>query len=73
MDGGVCVLIATEYETKSKSSGLHNNENHPEYIEYVKLLKEYFEIKNDNAKLEEKFREVTAKHQRLVGIGIIKL
>ena len=73
MDGGVCILITTNYETKSKSSGLYSYENHPEYIEYVKLLKEYFEIKNDDKKLGQKFTEITAKHQRLVRIGIIKL
>lgn len=56
-----------------QSKSLQNYESHPEYVEYVKLLKEYFEIKNDDKKLQQKFTEITTKHQQLVRIGIIKL
>lgn len=73
MDGEVCTMTMTEYEIKSKTKRLRSYEDNPEYIEYVKLLKEYFEIKNDDKKLEQKFSEITTKHQQLVRIGIIKL
>ncbi len=48
-----------------------NYENNPLYLEYVKLLRQYFEIKNDEEKLQSKFNEIITKHQKLVKSGII--
>ncbi len=48
-----------------------NYENNPLYLEYVKLLRQYFEIKNDEEKLQSKFNEIITTHQKLVKSGII--
>jgi len=48
-----------------------NYENNPLYLEYVKLLRQYFEIKNDEEKLQSKFNEIITQHQKLVKSGII--
>jgi hypothetical protein len=48
-----------------------NYENNPLYLEYVKLLRQYFEIKNDEEKLQSKFNEILTTHQKLVKSGII--
>ncbi len=48
-----------------------NYENNPLYLEYVKLLRQYFEIKNDEEKLQNKFNEIITTHQKLVKSGII--
>ncbi len=48
-----------------------NYENKPQYLEYVKLLGQYFEIKNDEEKLQSKFNEIITQHQKLVQAGII--
>ena len=48
-----------------------NYENNPQYLEYVELLHQYFEIKNDEEKLLNKFNEILTKHQKLVQSGII--
>ncbi len=48
-----------------------NYENNPLYLEYVKLLRQYFKIKNDEEKLQSKFNEIITKHQKLVKSGII--
>ncbi len=48
-----------------------NYENNPLYLEYVKLLRQYFEIKNDEEKLQSKFNEIIKQHQKLVKSGII--
>jgi len=48
-----------------------NYENNPLYLEYVKLLRQYFEIKNDEEKLQSKFNEIIITHQKLVKSGII--
>ena len=50
-----------------------NYENKSQYLEYVKLLGQYFEIKNDEEKLQNKFIEIIIQHQKLVGAGIIEL
>ena len=48
-----------------------NYENNPLYLEYVKLLRQYFEIKNDEENLQSKFNEIITTHQKLVEKGII--
>jgi hypothetical protein len=48
-----------------------NYENNPLYLEYVKLLRQYFEIKNDEENLQSKFNEILTTHQKLVKSGII--
>ena len=50
-----------------------NYESDPQYLEYVKLLGQYFEIKNDEEKLQSKFNEIIIQHQKLIGAGIIEL
>ena len=48
-----------------------NYENDSQYLEYVELLCQYFEIKNDQEKLQKKFNEILTQHQKLVQSGII--
>ncbi len=48
-----------------------NYENSSQYLEYVKLLRQYYEIKNDEEKLQNKFNEIITKHQKLVQSGIM--
>ena len=48
-----------------------NFQTNQQYLEYVKLLGQYFEIKNDEKKLQSKFNEITTQHQKLVQAGII--
>ena len=48
-----------------------NYKNNPQYLEYVELLRQYFEIKNDEEKLKNKFNEILTQHQKLVQSGII--
>jgi len=48
-----------------------NYENDSQYLKYVELLGQYFEIKNDEEKLQNKFNEILTKHQKLVQSGII--
>jgi hypothetical protein len=48
-----------------------NYENDSQYLEYVELLGQYFEIKNDEEKLQNKFNEILTQHQKLVQSGII--
>jgi hypothetical protein len=48
-----------------------NYKSDPQYLEYVKLLGQYFEIKNDEEKLQRKFNEITTMHQKLAQSGII--
>jgi len=45
--------------------------NNPRYLEYVELLRQYFKIKNDEEKLQNKFNEIITQHQKLVQSGII--
>jgi hypothetical protein len=40
-------------------------------LKYVELLGQYFEIKNDEEKLQNKFNEILTQHQKLVQSGII--
>ncbi len=49
-----------------------NYKSDPQYMEYVKLLGQYFEIKNDEEKLQSKFNEIIIQHQKLMGAGIIE-
>jgi len=48
-----------------------NYENDSQYLEYVELLCQYFEIKNNQEKLQNKFNEILTQHQKLVQSGII--
>ncbi len=48
-----------------------NYKSDPQYLEYVKLLGQYFEIKNNEEKLQSKFNEIITTHQKLVKSGII--
>ncbi len=48
-----------------------NYENDSQYLEYVELLGQYFEIKNDEEKLQNKFNEIISRHKKLVQSGII--
>jgi len=48
-----------------------NYENDSQYLEYVELLRQYFEIKNNQEKLQKKFNEILTQHQKLVQSGII--
>jgi len=48
-----------------------NCEKDSQYLEYVELLRQYFEIKNDEEKLKNKFNEILTQHQKLVQSGII--
>jgi hypothetical protein len=48
-----------------------DSENNPQYLEYVKLFGQYFEIKSDKEKLQSKFKEIITQHQKLVQAGII--
>ena len=63
----------------TKSQSIYKNEKeipenfqtNQQYLEYVKLLGQYFEIKNDEEKLQRKFNEITTMHQKLAQSGII--
>jgi hypothetical protein len=48
-----------------------NYKNDSQYLKYVELLGQYFEIKNDEEKLQNKFNEILTQHQKLVQSGII--
>ena len=48
-----------------------DSENNLQYLQYVGLLRQYFEIKNDEEKLQNKFNEILTQHQKLVQSGII--
>ena len=48
-----------------------NYKNNPQYLEYVELLRQYFEIKNDEERLQSKFKEIIAQYRNLVQFGII--
>jgi hypothetical protein len=48
-----------------------DSENNLQYLQYVGLLRQYFEIKNDEEKLKNKFNEILTQHQKLVQSGII--
>ncbi len=56
---------------KVKKEEPGNYENDSQYLEYVELLRQYFEIKNDQEKLQKKFNEILTQHQKLIQSGII--
>ncbi len=56
---------------KMEKENSEKYENNPQYLEYVELLRQYFEIKNDEEKLQNKFNEILTLHQKLVQSGII--
>ena len=56
---------------KVKKEEPGNYENDSQYLKYVELLRQYFEIKNDEEKLQNKFNEILTQHQKLVQSGII--
>ena len=49
---------------------LEEDENHPEYLKYQRLLDQYFEIINDDEKRQRKFFELAEQSQKLEQIGI---
>ena len=56
---------------KVEKAELGNYKNNPQYLEYVELLSQYFEIKNDEEKLQNKFNEIISRHKKLVRSEII--
>ncbi len=56
---------------KVKKEIPENCKKDSQYLEYVELLRQYFEIKNDEEKLQNKFNEILTQHQKLVQSGII--
>jgi len=48
-----------------------NFKTNQQYLDYIKLLRQYFEIKNDEERLQSKFKEIIAQYQNLVQSGII--
>ena len=56
---------------KVKKENPGNYEKDSQYLEYVELLHQYFEIKNDEEKLQNKFNEILTQYQKLVKSGII--
>ena len=54
-----------------KKENLENCKKDSKYLEYVELLRQYFKIKNDEEKLQNKFNEILTQHQKLVQSGII--
>jgi len=57
--------------TKGEKEKPGNYENDSQYLEYVELLRQYFEIKIDEERLQNKFNEILTQHQKLVKSGII--
>ena len=57
--------------TKGEKEKPGDSENNLQYLEYVELLRQYFKIKNDEEKLQNKFNEILTQHQKLVKSGII--
>ena len=57
--------------TRGEKEKPGNYENDSQYLEYVELLRQYFEIKNDEEKLQNKFNEILTQHQKLVKSEII--
>ena len=57
--------------TKGEKEKQGNYKNDSQYLKYVELLGQYFEIKNDEEKLQNKFNEILTQHQKLVKSGII--
>ena len=61
LDGRSADLVMTFVSYQHASSFYSVNE----------LLRQYFEIKNDEEKSQRKFDEITIQHQKLVQAGII--
>ena len=57
--------------TKGEKEKPGNYENDSQYLEYVELLRQYFKIKNDEEKLQNKFNEILTQHQTLAQSGIM--
>ena len=57
--------------TKVEKDKPGDSENNFQYLQYVELLRQYFKIKNDEEKLQNKFNEILTQHQKLVKSGII--
>ena len=64
-------MTITKILYKEKNEIPENLEADPQYLKYVKLLRQYFEIRNDEGGLQSKFNEIIAQHQNLVQAGII--
>jgi hypothetical protein len=64
-------MTITKILYKEKKEIPENFETDLQYLKYVKLLRQYFVIKNDEERLQSKFNEIIAQHQNLVQAGII--
>ena len=64
-------MTITKIIYKEKNEIPENLEADPQYLKYVKLLRQYFEIKNDEERFQSKFNEISAQHQNFVQAGII--
>jgi hypothetical protein len=49
---------------------LDENENHPLYLKYQRLLDQYFEIVDDDEKRQRKFIEAANESRKLEQLGI---
>ncbi len=64
-------MTITKILYKEKKEIPENFETNQQYLKYLKLLRQYFEIKNDEERLKGKFKEIIAQYQNLVQAGII--
>lgn len=65
------IITKAIYEMEKETQ--ENYKAHSQYLKYVRLLDQYFEIKNDEEKLQSKFSEIITQHQKLVQSGIIPI
>jgi hypothetical protein len=49
---------------------LDENENHPQYLKYQRLLDQYFEIVDDDEKRQRKFIEAANESRKLEQLGM---
>ena len=64
-------MTITKILYKEKKEIPENFKTNQQYLKYVKLIGQYFEIKNDEERLQSKFKEIIAQYQNLVQSGII--
>jgi hypothetical protein len=64
-------MTITKILYKEKKEIPESFETKLQYLKYVKLLRQYFEIKNDEERLQSKFKEIIAQYQNLMQSGII--
>ena len=71
MERGKSTMTKTQRFQNLEKRIPQNYERNPQYLKYVELLRQYFEIKNDEEKSQRKFDEITTQHQKLVQARII--